>query len=280
MTNLASCIAAAAKRLATSSDSPQLDAELLFSHALALSRTQLITQSDKIPSESELQSAHALIARRLNGEPIAYIMGKREFWSLELLVNEHTLIPRPETELLVELALEKIPQDQAWHIADLGTGSGAIALAIAKERPHCQIHACDTSKKALLVAERNAQHNDIKNIQFHHSDWFQNLAGRYYDLIVSNPPYVAPDDPHLKQGDLRFEPSSALSAENNGFEDLFHIAEQAKSFLKPNSWLLLEHGYEQQKILCEKLNALGYCQVTGHNDHAQQPRAISAQWVA
>lgn len=279
MTDIASHLATAVKRL-SHSDSSQLDAELLFCHALALSRTQLITYSDRQLSKEEQQRCQTLIKRRQQGEPIAYITGKREFWSLALFVNEHTLIPRPETELLVEIALHHTPTDQALRIADLGTGSGAIALAMAKERPQCSVDATDLSKKALLIAERNAKHNQINNVHFHHSDWFQHLPHQDYDIILSNPPYVAPDDPHLKQGDLRFEPTTALSASNQGYDDLLHIADQARSFLKPGGYLLLEHGFEQQKQLCEQLITLGYKAVTGHNDYAQQPRAISAQWIA
>ena len=278
MTHLANYLAIAVKQL-DHSDSPQLDAECLLAHALELSRTQLITHSDKLLSEEEQQHCETLIKRRQQGEPIAYIVGKREFWSLQLFVNEHTLIPRPETELLVELALEQIPQEQTWRIADLGTGTGAIALAIAKERPQCAIDATDVSKKALLIAERNAKHNNVNNVHFHHSDWFQNLNSNHYNMVISNPPYVAPDDPHLKQGDLRFEPESALSAGDEGYADLFHIAEQARPFLKPEGYLLCEHGFEQQKRLYEQLIKLGYKEVTGHNDYAQQPRAVSAQGI-
>jgi len=215
------------QRLQTVSDSPRLDAELLLCHSFGLSRTQLFTRNDDTLNTKTLDSCEQFIQRRERGEPLAYIVGKREFWSLELVVNQHTLIPRPETELLVELALQYIDKKQACRIADLGTGSGAIALALAVERSNSHIDACDTSNNALAIAQHNAQKHNINNVKFLHSNWFENLQQQKYDLIVSNPPYIAANDKHLQQGDVRFEPATALSAENNGYADLFHIAEQA-----------------------------------------------------
>jgi len=268
------------QRLQTVSDSPRLDAELLLCHSFGLSRTQLFTRNDDTLNTKTLDSCEKFILRRERGEPLAYIVGKREFWSLELAVNQHTLIPRPETELLVELALQYIDKEQVCRIADLGTGSGAIALALAVERSNSHIDACDTSNNALAIAQHNAQQHNISNVTFLHSDWFENLQQQQYDLIVSNPPYIAANDKHLQQGDVRFEPAAALSAENNGYADLFHIAEHAKHHLKPKGYLLLEHGCEQQEKLIDKLKTLGYSQVNGHNDYAQQPRAVSAQWMS
>ncbi|MBL1294252.1 MAG: peptide chain release factor N(5)-glutamine methyltransferase [Thiotrichales bacterium] len=279
MATLANALANATQRLEHISDSARLDAELLAGHSLGLSRTQLFTRDRDTISAESLAAYEPLIQRREQGEPVAYIIGKREFWSLELTVNEHTLIPRPETELLVELVLKFTDKKQFFHIADLGTGSGAIALAIAKERHNSAIDACDTSTQALATARLNAQQHNINNIEFIQSDWFQNLAQKKYDLIVSNPPYIAPDDQHLRQGDLRFEPVTALSAANEGYADLLYIAEQATLHLTKNGYLIFEHGYQQQTRLIEKLIQLGYNHVKGHTDHSKQARAVSAQWT-
>jgi len=279
MATLAKALEQVARRLEPVSDSARLDAELLFCHALDLSRTQLFTRHNEVPSVDTLSKCEKLVLRREQGEPLAYITGKREFWSLELTVNKHTLIPRPETELLIELALQLANKEQALTIADLGTGSGAIALAIAKEFSNSNVDACDQSAEALRVAEHNAQQHDLHNVQFVLSNWFENLPNTHYDLIISNPPYVAPNDKHLLQGDVRFEPANALSASNNGYADLFHIAEHALSYLNTNGYLLLEHGYQQQEKLIKKLESLGYTHVCGRHDTAQQPRAVSAQWM-
>lgn len=278
MATLAVALNNATQRLKTVSDSARLDAELLFSHSLGLSRTQLFTRDNEILNNESLSAYEQLIQRREQGEPLAYIIGRREFWSLELSVNEHTLIPRPETERLIELSLTLLDRQQHYNIADLGTGSGAIALAIAKEFTNSHVDACDKSNDALLIAKQNAQQLTINNVELIQSDWFKHLPEKKYDLIVSNPPYVAPDDDHLQQGDIRFEPKTALSAAENGYADLFHIAEQARYYLTNNGYLLFEHGYDQQKTLVKKLKNLGYSHVTGHNDYAQQPRAVSAQW--
>ncbi|NOX27848.1 MAG: peptide chain release factor N(5)-glutamine methyltransferase [Gammaproteobacteria bacterium] len=187
MATLANALANATQRLEHISDSARLDAELLAGHSLGMSRAQLFTRDRDIISAESLAAYEPLIQRREQGEPVAYIIGKREFWSLELTVNEHTLIPRPETELLVELALKFTDKKQFFHIADLGTGSGAIALAIAKERHNSAIDACDISTQALATARLNAQQHNINNIEFIQSDWFQNLAQKKYDLIISNP---------------------------------------------------------------------------------------------
>jgi len=279
MITLATALNETTQRLQKTSDSARLDAELLLCHSLGLSRTQLFTRDDETLSASSLENCEQLIQRREQGEPLAYIIGIREFWSMELSVNQHTLIPRPETELLVKLALQHIDQEPAFHIADLGTGSGAIALAIAKERNNSHIDACDISTDALAIAKHNARKHDITNVAFQHSDWFKSLQQKQYELIVSNPPYVAPNDIHLQQGDVRFEPATALSAANDGYADLYTIAEHAISHLKPGGHLLLEHGFEQQEKLMAQLRALGYSQINAHNDYAQKPRAVSAQWI-
>lgn len=183
--------------------------------------------------------------RRLDGEPVAHITGSREFWSLELRVTTDVLIPRPETELLVEQALKHIPINQAVDIIDLGTGSGAIAIAIATERPRANVFATDSSAQALAIATSNATTHKLQTIEFIHSDWFKSLETKQFDVIVSNPPYVAHDDPHLAQGDVRFEPVSALAAGPDGLDDIRTLCADSIAHLKPGGWLVIEHGFDQ-----------------------------------
>ena len=223
----------------------RVDAEWLLAHALGQSRTWLFAHSaDAVPESGALHFAD-LLARREAGEPVAYLTGLQGFWTLELEVSPATLIPRPETELLVELALARIPMGAAARIADLGTGSGAIALAIAKERPRAHVVATDASEPALDVARRNAARNRIATVEFRHGDWLVPLAGERFDLIASNPPYIAEGDPHLGEGDLRFEPPSALSSGQDGLDAIRRIVRDAPLHLQPGGWLLLEHGWGQ-----------------------------------
>ena len=264
--------------LSPKSDSARTDAELLLAQTLNKPRSYLYTWPDTELTPDQQKAFSNLLNRRLNGEPIAYILGKKEFWSLELLVSTATLIPRPETELLVEIALEKLPEHKTSYALDLGTGSGAIACALAKERPLCQVLAIEFSHDALTVARKNKEQLKLNNLTLEHSHWFDAIGeSLHFDVIVSNPPYIAPDDPHLTQGDLRFEPNTALSTTNDGLADLFHIAQNAKKYLKPNGWLIMEHGYNQSAELINKLKALNYQQVTDHNDYNNQPRIISGQ---
>ncbi len=232
-------------RAQLSSDTAQIDAELLLSYTLDKNRTWLHTWPDKTITAEEASLFEALTQRRQQGEPIAHILGKQSFWTLDLKVTADTLIPRPETELLVEQALSLTPIDQPWQIADLGTGTGAIALAIASERPKATLIASDRSEAALTVAQENATTHAINNIAFRHGSWFEPLRGETFDLILSNPPYIATGDPHLAQGDVRFEPDSALTSGNDGLDDLRLIIANAVHHLKPDGWLLVEHGYDQ-----------------------------------
>jgi release factor glutamine methyltransferase len=212
----------------------------------------------------------------MNGEPVAHLIGTQEFWSLSLQVSPDTLIPRPETERLVELALERIPSDANWRIADLGTGSGAIALAVAKERPACQIIATDKSTAALDIAKENARLNQIANVTFLQGDWLAAVKDEPpFEMILSNPPYIKEDDPHLQQGDVRFDPDSALQAGTEGLDDLQQIIEQALAHLKPGGWLLLEHGYDQQNAVMQLLQQAGYEQIEDYPDLAGQPRVAA-----
>jgi release factor glutamine methyltransferase len=263
--------------LAASSPTPRLDAEVLVMHACGIGRSELITRHDVALNDEQQNKLEGLLARRQRGEPVAYITGTREFWSMELDVSPATLIPRPETELLVEKALEHIPRDAAWTIADLGTGCGAIALAIAKGRLRCRVIATDNSPAALQVARYNAKKFGLTNIEFHEGDWFAALADATFDMILSNPPYIRAGDPHLKQGDVRFEPATALVAGTEGFDAIRHIARHAREFLKPDGWLLFEHGWDQAEAIGDYLRQQGYRDIVCHTDLTGHTRVAGAR---
>jgi release factor glutamine methyltransferase len=251
--------------------SPRLEAELLLAHGLNVDRAHLFAHAhDPVPDPG----AHAfrrLVERRAGGEPIAYITGEQEFWSLSLEVNESVLIPRPETELLVELALERLPVDQETCVADIGTGSGAIALAIASERPRAEVHAVDLSTEALDVARRNAERLELNTVCFHCGNWCEPLHGEL-DMVVSNPPYVRPDDAHLETGDLRFEPRLALTPGDDEFLAFRAIAEGARGRLRPGGWLLFEHGFNQGEAVRALLVRRGWNTVATATDLAGKER--------
>lgn len=268
----------ATEQLNKTSDTARLDSEILLAYVLNENRTYLFTWPEKEITELQGQNFSKLLHRRMKGEPIAYIIGEQEFWSLPFKVTPDTLIPRPETELLVELSLQKIPPDANFNILDLGTGSGAIALAIAKERPLCRITGIDQSRQALIVAEDNAHNLKITNVHFQHSHWFHELnTTPQYHLIVSNPPYIASHDPHLSQGDVRFEPDSALSSGPDGLNDIREIADQARQFLVTGGWIFIEHGYDQSTAITNLLAHLDYKNIIDHKDLADLPRVASAQ---
>lgn len=242
------------------------DADLLLAHALGRSRTWLLAHGDDGITAAEAARFTALVERRAAGEPVAYLTGSRGFWTLDLAVTPATLVPRPETELLVELALERIPADAQARVADLGTGSGAIALAIAKERPRARVLATDAREAALEVARGNARRNRIGNVEFRHGDWLAPLHGERFDLIASNPPYIALGDPHLDEGDLRFEPPSALSSGSDGLDAIRAIARAAPAHLRAGGWLLLEHGREQGGAVRALLHEAGFAEVATERD--------------
>jgi release factor glutamine methyltransferase len=248
------------------------EAELLLMHALGVDRAWLFMHADAVLDSDAAARLEALLARRESGEPVAYMLGRRGFWTLDLEVGPATLIPRPETELLVELALERLPPDRPLRVADLGTGSGAIALAIASERPRLQVVATDASAEALAVARRNAERLGIGNVQFAQGDWFEPLGSDTFDLIVSNPPYIEADDPHLQQGDLRFEPATALASGADGLDAIRRIAADASSHLRPDGWLLLEHGWNQGDAVRRLLSAAGYREVVTCRDIERRDR--------
>lgn len=248
------------------------EAELLLAHALGVSRTWLFMHRDDPVGPAQAAAFEALVARRAAGEPVAYLVGRRGFWSFDLVVTPDTLIPRPETERLVELALERLPADRPLRLADLGTGSGAIALALAHERRHAHVVATDASAPALEVARTNARLLGLANVEFRRGDWLQPLAGERYDLIASNPPYIAEGDPHLARGDLRHEPARALSSGRDGLDALATIIRGAPAHLLPGGWLVLEHGYDQGDAVRALLLARGYEAVQTVPDLEQRDR--------
>jgi release factor glutamine methyltransferase len=268
---IAHLLAQATARLNT--DTARLDAEVLLAHVLDKPRSHLFAWPDNTPDDAQLQRFEQALARRLAGEPVAHLTGRREFWSLPLRVTQDTLIPRPETETLVTQALGVIPTGSPLAIADLGTGSGAVALAIASERPDCRVVATDSSAAALAVARSNAQTLHVNNIEFLQGDWCTALQGTF-DLVVSNPPYIAALDPHLETGDVRFEPRSALAAGETGMDALSAIAHCAAEHLNAGGWLMMEHGYDQSDAARQLLESTGYRDIDDIRDDAGLDRVI------
>lgn len=303
---------------ASSNNEAKLDAQLLLQHVLDVNRAWLIAHENDALTNAQESAFNQLIERRSKGEPIAYILGQREFYGINLMVNSDTLIPRADTETLVEAALGKIPHGKSTQnpsfrrksessvfqadkyktldsdfrrndevtVLDLGTGSGAIALAIAKHRPQAQVTAVDASQAALAVAQRNAEHLQISNVQFLLSDWFSALEQVRFDVIVSNPPYIEQDDTHLAQGDLRFEPISALASGQDGLDDIRTIIDDCLVHLKPQGWLMLEHGYNQAQAVADLMAQIGLLNVEtikdfGGNDRVtigKNPLIVSTHW--
>jgi release factor glutamine methyltransferase len=275
--SIQSLLASATEALSAASDSPRLDAELLLAHSLQQPRSYLRTWPERHPTETETMAFQALLARRQAGAPVAHLLGVREFWSLALQVTPDTLIPRPETERLVEQALLRIPADRPATVADLGTGSGAIALAIASERPLARVLATDRSPAALAVARGNAAALALGNVEFRESDWCVGLPAGHFDVILSNPPYIAARDPHLAQGDARFDPRSALVSGPDGLGDLRKLIPAALTCLKPGGWLLVEHGHDQGPAVVALFAAAGYRDIRDHADLAGNPRVTEGR---
>lgn len=244
---------------------PRLEAELLLANIFGKDRGYLFAHADDPAPETAMHAYGDLIDRRARGEPIAYITGEQEFWSLPLEVNESVLVPRPETELLVELALERLPADRETRVADIGTGSGAIALALARERPLADVIGTDISPDALKLAGKNAARLAISNVRFLPGAWCAPLQGTW-QLIVSNPPYIAEGDPHLSRGDLRFEPRIALTPGRDGLSAFRTLAGEARSHLRPGGWLLFEHGFDQAEALRELLSDSGFTGIQTRQD--------------
>ncbi|MDQ1109758.1 release factor glutamine methyltransferase [Stenotrophomonas rhizophila] len=254
------------------------EAELLLLHVLGRERGWLFAHATDLLDPATAEAFAALLQRRIAGEPVAYLLGRRGFWTLDLAVSPATLIPRPETERLVELALERLPEGMPLRIADLGTGSGAIALALASERPLAQIVATDMSGDAIAVAAGNARQHGLANVAFRQGSWHAPLAGERFDLIASNPPYIASDDPHLAQGDLRFEPATALASGHDGLDDIRLIIAGAPAHLQPGGWLLMEHGWDQGEAIRALLEGAGFVEVETALDLEQRDRVSLGRW--
>ncbi|MCK9397209.1 MAG: peptide chain release factor N(5)-glutamine methyltransferase [Methylobacter sp.] len=278
MHSIKSVLADAAGTLSSVSDSALLDAEVLLCLALNQPRSHLRAWPDKQLQPEHLVAFRVLLEQRQKGIPIAYITGNREFWSRDFQVSPDVLIPRPDTELLIELSLKLIPADEPFTVIDLGTGSGIIAVTLAAERPHAQISATDFSLAALRIAQLNAGKHQTNNIQFYQSDWFAGVPDTKFNLVISNPPYIAEDDRHLQQGDVRFEPQTALTAAEQGLSDINIIAAAARNYLKPCGHLLIEHGYDQQQQVQALFKDLHYDNVQSYTDLSGQPRATYGQW--
>ncbi|GAA4795045.1 peptide chain release factor N(5)-glutamine methyltransferase [Lysobacter hankyongensis] len=256
----------------------QIDAMALLAHALARPPAWLYAHGDDAIGDDARARFETLLSRRAQGEPVAYLTGRRGFWTFDLAVSPETLIPRPETERLVELALERAPLTAGLRMADLGTGSGAIALALAHERRRARVVAVDVSEGALSVARANAQALGLDNVEFRRGDWLAPLAGERFDLIASNPPYIADGDPHLQAGDLRFEPAGALSSGPDGLEAIGIIIRDAPAHLVSGGWLLLEHGRDQGASVRGLLQAAGFDAVETHRDLEERDRVTSGRW--
>lgn len=267
----------AAAALARTSVSPRLDAEVLLMHVAGTSRAELFAHPERRLLPAQRRRLETLLERRRNGEPVAYLRGTREFWSLELTVSRDTLIPRPETELLVEQALARIAEGSELTLFDIGTGCGAIALALAKERPRCHIVATDRSIAALRIARQNAIANRLEHVQLRVGEWFAPLAGERAHFIISNPPYIRRDDAHLRLGDVRFEPKRALIAGPDGLTAIRHITQHARDHLHPDGWLLLEHAYDQGRAVAQLMQRHGYREINCYRDGAGLKRVSAGR---
>lgn len=266
-----------ARKLEVISDSAFLDAELILAHCLGENRTYLHTWPEKILDNIQLNMFYNLIEKRLTDYPIAYMLGTKPFWTLDLIITTDVLIPRPETELLIEIALEKIKDTKNPKILDLGTGSGAIALALSSERPDANIIAVDYSEEALMVARKNAIELELdQQVSFIQSDWFDDVIEKDFDLIVSNPPYIDPEDTHL-QGTIRHEPQKALIADKEGMSDIEIIIKKSHPFLKISGWLILEHGFDQSGKTSSLLSAQYYSDIMKYRDFNNNLRVTVAQ---
>ena len=273
--SIAAAIAEATNRLSASSESARLDAEILVARSIGMPRSYLFAHPEDELDEMSLQRLDETLQRRSDGIPLAYITGSKEFWSLELQVSPATLVPRPETELLVELALREIPRNAEWQILDLGTGSGAIAVAIASERPACEVTAVDASADALLIAEQNVRHLDLPNVSCLQGDWTAPVADRIFNVIVSNPPYVAAGDAALEA--LKAEPNMALVSGGDGLDSIRQLARDCQSIIANDGLLILEHGNDQQVAVAEVLANNSWRDIACVDDYAGKPRMTSAR---
>lgn len=277
MNDIQSVLTSSASSLQSISDSAALDVEVLLCHVLKKNRSFLRAWPERQLNTVQLEQFKHLLAQRQQGQPIAYIIGQREFWSRNFYVDPNVLIPRPDTETLIELCLQLIQHKPNARLIDLGTGSGIIAITLAAEYPQLQVTAVDNSPEALAIAAKNARLNQTPNIHFLLSDWFTDVPEENYDFIISNPPYIAPDDPHLSQGDVCFEPDSALIAEQQGLQDILLITEQSQRYLNKTGYLILEHGYNQKQSVYDILQRHQYQNIHCLHDLSGQPRISYAQ---
>lgn len=259
------------------SESPRRDAEILLGHVTGKARTYILAFGETALTAQQSAELETQLSRRARGEPVAHLVGQREFWSLPLFVSPVTLIPRPDTECLVEQALARLPSAPC-QILDLGTGTGAIALALASERPDCRVTAVDFIPDAVALAARNAAHLAMTNVSVLQSNWFSALEGQQFDMIVSNPPYIDEIDPHLEQGDVRFEPKTALVAADSGLADLAHIIREGRRFLASGGFMLLEHGWMQGAAVRDIFREAGYHNVATCRDYGGNERLTLGQY--
>ncbi len=277
-TTIESALTEAARKVAQISESPRLDAEAMLAWVLGVPRSYLFAHPEEELRDRPASDFSDAVERRENGEPIAYITGSKEFWSLQLIVSKDTLVPRPETETLVELAIRQIPEDRPYRVLDLGTGSGAIAIAIASERPKIEIVATDSSREALRVAKDNASLQELQNISFLAGNWTEPVNDRIFDLVVSNPPYVCDGDPALDT--LRYEPRAALAAGPDGMDAIRQIVIDCKNLTSADGTLMLEHGANQQRAVQVVLQENGWTDIACYKDLAGHPRVTTARMSA
>jgi release factor glutamine methyltransferase len=279
VTTINQALSEARNKLLTTSPSPVVDASTLLCHVLDCSPSHLIAWPENKLSQQQALQFNDVLQQRMEGKPIAYITGEREFWSLTFKVTSDVLIPRPETETLVEFVLEKFSASTGLSVADLGTGSGAIACALAFEHPQWNIIATDVSTAALNIAQLNAAAHKLENIHFLHGHWFEPIEELDFDLIISNPPYVAIDDPHLIEGDVRFEPERALTSGELGMDSIADLTQQAGKYLKTDGWLIVEHGYDQQQAVNVCFEQGGFADIVQLTDLAGQPRVTAGRYA-
>jgi release factor glutamine methyltransferase len=263
------------QQLSENSTTAQLDAELLLMHVLDLSRTELLMRSRDALQSTDEKIINDFLERRLAGEPMAYLLGSQPFWTMDLIVTEDTLIPRPETECLVDWILHHFSTASSLRVADLGTGTGAIAIALATEKKQWHIDAVDFSAEALAIAKKNADNATVKNVSFYVSDWFDALANKKYDVIVSNPPYISDNDPHLAK--LQFEPQSALVSGKNGLDDIEKIVQHAKHYLSDQGVLIIEHGFDQAESVRAIFEKNHFQHIQNHRDLSDVPRFVTGR---
>lgn len=275
--NIQQALQQATTGLNKTSPSASIDAQVLLTFILDCNTAHLVAWPEKDLSADQESTYLHLIQQRQQGTPVAHLTGSREFWSLNFQVNDSTLIPRPETETLVEYILENFDHEKKIKLLDMGTGSGAIALSIASEKPDWEILGSDISKQAIQLADNNKIKQQTSNCIFIHSNWFNNISAIDFDIIVSNPPYIANDDPHLSQGDVRFEPKSALTSGDTGMDDIKHLCAHAKNHLKNNGWLIVEHGYNQKQLVADCFSNHDFTEIEQRQDLSGHTRMTAGK---